>query len=63
MIVAGRAHMEAGGETVVLQSGDAVLIEPREIHQMHNRDADDVQYVVMGVSAGQGGRTVVVGHP
>lgn len=60
VIVAGRAHMTADGQTVVLQSGDAVLIEPREIHQMHNRDAEEVHYVVLGVSAGQGGRTVVV---
>jgi mannose-6-phosphate isomerase-like protein (cupin superfamily) len=43
-----------------LRPGDAVRIDPREVHRMANPGLQDVQYVVVGISSGAGGRTVVV---
>jgi len=60
IILQGEAHLTAGTQTVVLRPGDAVRIDPREVHAMSNPGAEDVQYVVVGISSGVGGRTVVV---
>ena len=37
-----------------------ILIDCREVHQMVNHGEVDVEYVVVGVSSGQNGKTVVV---
>jgi len=60
VMIAGRVEMTVAGRTLTLQPGDAVLVEPGEVHRMRNTGDQDVQYVVLGVSAGQGGQTVVV---
>jgi mannose-6-phosphate isomerase-like protein (cupin superfamily) len=60
IIICGVAELTAGPETVVLRRGDAVLIDPREVHQMRTQGDEEVEYLVVGISAGQGGRTVVV---
>jgi mannose-6-phosphate isomerase-like protein (cupin superfamily) len=60
IILQGEAHLTAGTQAVVLRRGDAVRIDPREVHRMSNPGAEDVEYVVVGISSGVGGRTVVV---
>jgi mannose-6-phosphate isomerase-like protein (cupin superfamily) len=60
IIVAGEAEMVVAGETVLLGRGDTIAIDPREIHRMTNRGNEDVEYVVLGITANQGGKTVVV---
>ncbi|MEM8734253.1 MAG: cupin domain-containing protein [Planctomycetota bacterium] len=47
-------------ETTQLHGGDAIVIEPREIHSMANNGTGDVTYLVFGISAGKDGKTVVV---
>ena len=60
VIVKGVARLTAGERTVALGRGDAVLIDVREVHQMWNDGEEDVEYVVVGITSGQGGRTVVL---
>jgi mannose-6-phosphate isomerase-like protein (cupin superfamily) len=60
VIVSGQAEITAGTETAVLRRGDVVSIAPREVHQMRNCGDTDVEYVVLGIAAGVGGKTVVV---
>jgi len=60
IILQGEAQVTVGDQTAVLRSGDAIRIDPREVHRMSNPGAEDVQYVVVGISRGEGGRTVVV---
>ena len=60
IIVAGEAEMVVGGQTVVLGRGDTIAIDAREIHLMANRGNEDVEYVVVGITANRGGKTVVV---
>ncbi|MCU0981776.1 MAG: cupin domain-containing protein [Pirellulaceae bacterium] len=59
VILQGEAHLQVGSECVVLCRGDAVRIDPREVHAMSNPGGEDVEYVVVGISSGMG-RTVVV---
>ncbi len=60
IIVSGEAEMVVSGETVVLSRGDAIAIDHREIHFMTNRGDADVEYVVVGITANKGGKTVIV---
>ena len=60
VIVQGTAELTVGGETVTLRRGDAVLIEPHEVHQMSNSALGDVEYLTFGISRDTGGKTVVI---
>jgi mannose-6-phosphate isomerase-like protein (cupin superfamily) len=60
IIIQGTAEMRVAAETAVLNRGDAIAIDPREVHQMRNLGDSDVEYLVVGISAGKDGRTVVV---
>jgi mannose-6-phosphate isomerase-like protein (cupin superfamily) len=60
VIVRGTAELTAGGETVTLGRGDAVLIDHHEVHQMSNPGPEEVEYLAIGVSRGAGGKTVNV---
>jgi mannose-6-phosphate isomerase-like protein (cupin superfamily) len=59
VIVEGQARMLVDENAVELKRGDAILVDPREEHSMTNTGADDVHYVVFGISSEEGGRTVV----
>lgn len=56
----GEVCMTVEGTEHKLVGGDAILIEPREIHQMKNLCNDAVEYVVFGISTEEGGKTVNV---
>lgn len=56
----GKVAMSVEGQHYELAGGDAILIEPREIHQMQNLCDEDVEYVVFGISTEQGGKTINV---
>lgn len=60
VIVRGEAEITVGAATAVLRCGDAVLIDPGEVHTMRNASPDDVEYLALGISGGAGGRTVRV---
>lgn len=59
VIVDGVARLTAGDKTVTLRRGDAVLIDVREVHRMWNEGREDVEYLVVGITSGEGGRTVL----
>ena len=61
IMLGGPVSMRVDEETVELQAGDAILIAPREVHEMKNVSDGDVEYVVFGISTEQGGKTIVVG--
>jgi mannose-6-phosphate isomerase-like protein (cupin superfamily) len=62
VIAGGSVEMEVDGQCLALGRGDAIFIAPREIHRMRNIGDHDVDYFVVGISLGQGGRTVTVGE-
>ena len=60
VMISGEAIMEVQGVETTLHRGDAIMVEPGEVHRMTNRGREDVEYLVLGVSLGRGGKTVVV---
>ena len=60
IIVEGTCEMVVAGQAVVLDRGDTIAIDPREVHRMTNRGSRDVEYVVVGITGDQGGKTVLV---
>lgn len=60
VMISGAAELEVNSSCRVVSSGDAFIIEPGERHLMRNRGAQEVQYLVFGVSSGEQGKTVVV---
>lgn len=60
ILITGEASMRVESQTVELRPGDLVVVSPRERHSMTNTGSTDVEYLVLGVSLGLGGKTVVV---
>ncbi|MEM7453432.1 MAG: cupin domain-containing protein [Planctomycetota bacterium] len=60
IMLGGTVSMTVEGQAFDLNGGDAILVEPREIHRMTNTCDEDVDYVVFGISQEKGGKTVVV---
>lgn len=60
VIINGAVEMEVEREKVLLSAGDAVFVEPREVHKMTNICDEDVAYLVFGIARGKNGKTVVV---
>lgn len=60
IILNDKVRMVVEGTEVELAGGDAVLIGPREVHKMTNDTPQAVEYVVIGISQGRNGQTVVV---
>lgn len=59
IVVGGKAQMEVEGAVVELTQGDALLIPPRAAHQMKNIGKEECAYIVIGISLGQNGKTVL----
>ena len=55
----GPVTMTVDEKDVELSQGDAILIAPGEVHKMKNLSQKDVDYIVFGISAEKGGKTVV----
>ena len=60
VIIQGNVTMTVDDKAVDLGKGDAVLVEPREIHSMTNKGDQPAEFVVFGIASGEGGRTIVV---
>jgi mannose-6-phosphate isomerase-like protein (cupin superfamily) len=60
ILVAGEAEVTVAAETATLGRGDAVVIDPREVHQMRNAGTETAEYLAIGITGECGGRTVVV---
>jgi mannose-6-phosphate isomerase-like protein (cupin superfamily) len=58
--VTAEVELKDRRQSCELASGDALIVEPEEIHSMMNSGPDDVVYIVFGIASGRGGRTVVV---
>ncbi len=56
----GAVEMNVDDQKIKLVGGDAILIDPEEVHDMKNVGTDDVVYLVFGISKETGGETVIV---
>lgn len=60
LIIEGSVEMTINKEKIILERGDAVVVDPREIHTMYNPSDNPIEYIVFGISEEKGGKTVVV---
>ncbi len=60
ILVQGSTRIEIEGESAELHSGDAVFVPVAAVHTMHNPGDEDAAYIAIGITTGQGGKTVVV---
>lgn len=60
IIIKGHVRIIVGNEQVQLCQGDTVVIPVGSVHMMENIGKVDVEYIVIGVSKGTGGKTIVV---
>ncbi len=60
ILVQGEADITVGTTADTLRRGDAVVIDPREVHQMRNATAEPAEYLAIGITSEAGGKTVIV---
>lgn len=60
VLLNGRVRMTVSESEHELGKGDAILVAPREIHEMTNICDQAVEYIVFGISTEEGGKTVNV---
>ncbi|MBI3559903.1 cupin domain-containing protein [Candidatus Gottesmanbacteria bacterium] len=60
IILDGEVEMRVGKETEQLGKGDAVVVSENAIHVMKNLTDQEVPYIAIGISHGEGGKTVVI---
>jgi mannose-6-phosphate isomerase-like protein (cupin superfamily) len=60
IILNGKIKMEVDEEQEELGKGDAILTPMKHSHKMTNISGEDVEYIVLGISLGQNGKTIMV---
>lgn len=60
IVLNGTVTMTVNKEDHALTKADAIIIDPKEVHQMENKCNEDVEYIVFGVSTEEGGKTINV---
>jgi mannose-6-phosphate isomerase-like protein (cupin superfamily) len=60
IILKGQAKILVNGEEAEMGEREAVVILPREVHEMKNAGREDLEYLAVGISQGKGGKTVLV---
>jgi mannose-6-phosphate isomerase-like protein (cupin superfamily) len=60
ILIQGQAEMRIEQTTLMLGPGDTVIVAPREVHTMKNIGPEAVEYIVVGITLGHNGKTIVV---
>jgi len=60
IILKGKARVQIQGEEAILGKEEVVVIPMRQVHEMKNIGDEEVEYIVIGISEGKGGKTVVI---
>lgn len=60
VLLTGAVEMHCGIHQASMGPGDTVIVAAREPHQMKNIGRETAEYLVFGISSGQGGKTVVI---
>jgi len=60
IVIKGKAILRVGGEEAELGKEEAVAVPPHVVHEMKNAGREEVEYIVVGISQGKGGKTVNV---
>jgi mannose-1-phosphate guanylyltransferase/mannose-1-phosphate guanylyltransferase/mannose-6-phosphate isomerase len=60
IIIRGNAKITVDAQEATLGEGDAVVIPVGSVHKMENIGTEDAEFIVIAVSKGTDGRTVIV---
>ena len=60
LLLNGPVEVTVDGAKEKLNSGDMLVVSPREVHEMKNESDTDVEYIVIGISGNKNGKTIVV---
>jgi len=60
IILNGKARIRIPGEEAELGKEEVVVIPVGQVHEMKNIGDEEVEYLVIGISQGKGGKTVVI---
>ena len=58
IILNGKVKIIVDNEEDYLEKGDAVLIPVKAVHQMINKSQEDIDYIALGISTNDSGKTV-----
>lgn len=61
VLISGRVEMTIDETSITMTSGDTVIVDAGEVHKMTNIGEEVAEYIVFGISTGEGGKTIVVG--
>lgn len=60
ILMEGETRITVDDKDFTLGKGDAVIINAHEVHRMENIGKSDVYYLVIGITQGSKGKTIVV---
>lgn len=60
IMIEGKAEIKVDKKTITLSKGDAISVPQKVAHEMKNLADSDAYYLVVGLSAGKGGKTINV---
>jgi len=60
IILNGKARIRVPEEEAELGKEEVVVIPVGQVHEMKNIGDEEVEYLVIGISQGKGGKTVVI---
>jgi mannose-6-phosphate isomerase-like protein (cupin superfamily) len=60
ILIKGTARILVDNEQAEIYEGDTIVVPVGSVHSMENIGKNDVEYIVVGVAKGTGGRTIVI---
>lgn len=60
ILVSGKALMTVNGQDLEMEKGDVLIVPIKGIHTMINKTNEDIEYMVVGITSEQGGKTIIV---
>ncbi len=60
IILRGKTRIQIREEEAILGKEEVVVVPMGEVHGMKNIGDDEAEYIVIGISQGKGGKTVVI---
>lgn len=60
IIIKGQAKLIIESEEYLLNEKEAILIRMKKVHRMENIGERNLEYIVLGISQGRGGKTHII---
>lgn len=60
VIMSGQIKAKINSDTAVLTAGDAVVVNPYQVHSFENITDNEISYLTIGIVTAEGGKTVIV---